>query len=66
MRDANGFLIKCKYSEWMIVDAQDNFDDVCLYYPYYHNLKCYADERCAHYIPDIKEDKHEQKQKNGY
>lgn len=54
MRDADGFIIRCKHSNWQIVDADDNYDDVCLFYPYYHNLRCYGDERCAHYVPDVK------------
>ncbi len=55
MRDKDGFIIKCKYSEWEIVDAHDNHDDVCKRFPFYHNLRCYADERCAHYVPETQE-----------
>lgn len=56
MRDKDGFIIKCKYSDWEIVDAQDNHDDVCKFYPFIGTLRCYADERCAHYKPDIKDE----------
>ncbi len=54
MRDAEGFIIKCKHSEWRIINEVWDHDDVCTFYPNYSNLFCYADERCAHYEPDIK------------
>ena len=56
MRDDKGFLIRCKYSEWQIIDARDNKDYVCLKFPTYNYSahQCYGDELCKYYEP-IKE-----------
>lgn len=59
MRDKDGFIIKCKHTDWQIVDARDNHDDVCtcidIVAPGY-TLRCYADEKCPCYEPKIRED----------
>lgn len=57
MRDKDGFLIRCKYSDWQIIDARDNKDFVCLKFPTYNYKahQCHADENCRYYVPDIKE-----------
>ena len=56
MRDKDGFLVRCKYSEWKIIDARDNKDFVCLKFPTfnYSTHLCHADENCRYYEP-IKE-----------
>ena len=55
MRDEDGFLIRCKDTEWRIIDARDNHDYVCLRYgdklSGYH--LCYGDEKCKYYRPNI-------------
>jgi hypothetical protein len=53
MRDEKGFLIRCEYSDWKIIDARDNKDYVCLYFPTYNYSAhiCYADEQCKYYKP---------------
>ena len=53
MRDKDGFLIRCKYSEWQIIDDRDNKDFVCLKFPTYNYKahQCYADEQCRYYEP---------------
>ena len=60
MRDKDGFIIKCKYSDWRIVDRYDNKDDVCtcrdIVAPGYILKGCYGDEKCPCYEPKVKED----------
>ena len=53
MRDDKGFLIRCKYSEWQIIDARDNKDYVCLKFPTFNCSahQCYGDELCKYYEP---------------
>lgn len=53
MRNDKGFLIRCKYSEWQIIDARDNKDYVCLKFPTYNYSahQCYGDELCKYYEP---------------
>lgn len=56
MKDADGFVIRCKYSKW----AEINGEDVCVCNKYrrtgYH--ECEADEYCRDYKP-MKEEKNE-------
>lgn len=56
MRDKDGFLVRCKYSEWQIIDARDNKDFICLKFPTFNYSAhlCHADENCRYYEP-IKE-----------
>lgn len=58
MKDKDGFYIRCKHSDWQIIDDRDNKDFVCGKFGCritgYH--LCFADEHCLHYVPDIKED----------
>lgn len=57
MRDKDGFIIKCKHSDWQIIDDDWNHEDVCLMYGNgLYRYICYADEHCEHYVPDVKED----------
>lgn len=55
MKDKDGFTIKCKNSDWKIIDEQDNHDYVCLRFGCavmkYH--VCYADEYCRYYEPEV-------------
>ena len=62
MRDKDGFLIRCKHSEWRIIDNRDNKDYVCLKFPTYNysSHQCYADENCRYYVPDVKGEKLEE------
>lgn len=64
MRDKDGFLIKCKYSEWRIFDERDNFDDICGIWG--GKTHCYADDKCIYYEPDIKADLRDQIVESGY
>ena len=70
MRDKDGFIIRCKYTEWKIVDNFDNEDDVCthpeMFTPGYTMRGCYGDERCKYYEPDIKADLRDQIVGSGY
>lgn len=59
MKDKDGFIIRCKYTDWRIVDNFDNEDDVCTHHEVVspgYTLRCYADEKCPYYEPDIKEE----------
>ena len=51
-----GFISRCKNSDWKIVDALDNADDVCTHPevvpPGYTLNGCYADAKCPYYEPD--------------
>ena len=57
MRDKDGFEIRCKHTDWKIIDKQENKDYVCTKYGSrmngYHI--CYCDEHCQSYEP-IKEE----------
>ena len=57
MKDKDGFTIRCKFSDWMIIDERDNKDFVCMKFPTfnYSAHQCYGDEHCKYYTPDIKE-----------
>jgi len=55
MRDKDGFLIKCKHSNWEIYNERDDEDDIC--HTIYGIRHCYADEKCKYYEPEIKDDK---------
>ena len=66
MRDKDGFLIKCKYTDWQIIDERDNKDFVCLNSCMSLNHLCHADERCKYYEPDIKGDLRETIVDSGY
>lgn len=57
MKDAEGFDIRCVYSDWKIVDARDNHDFVCTKYFAGGTHLCFCDEHCKDYKPDIKKDK---------
>ena len=54
MRDKNGLLIRCKHSDWKIIDDAENHDYVCTHFGdkiiSYH--ACYADEYCRFYEPE--------------
>ena len=56
MRDKNGFLIRCKHCDWMIINDRDDKDFVCQKFPTYNysSHQCYGDENCKYYEPDIK------------
>ena len=56
MRDKDGFLIRCKYCDWMIINDRDDKDFVCQKFPTYNYSahQCYGDENCKYYEPDIK------------
>lgn len=56
MRDKDGFMIRCIHSDWEIVDNFDNKDFVCGKIPTYNYsaIKCYGDEYCKYYKPDVK------------
>ena len=56
MKDKDGFVIRCKFSDWKIIDERDNKDYVCTKFPTfnYGAHQCYADELCRYYVPDIK------------
>ena len=57
MKDKDGFLIKCKNCEWMIINDWEDHDFVCRQFGDrmigYH--MCYGDEHCRYYEPDKKE-----------
>lgn len=57
MKDKDGFTVRCKHSDWKIIDEKENQDYVCMKFPTY-NYKfhcCYGDEYCRYYEPvDIK------------
>lgn len=52
-RDKDGFLIRCKYCEWKIINDRDDQDFVCGKFGDriidYHI--CYANELCRYYEP---------------
>lgn len=56
MRDAEGFLIPCKYCDWKIIDERDNHDFVCEKFARYNTGYhiCYGDENCKYYEPCLK------------
>ena len=56
MKDKDGFDIRCKFSDWEIIDDRDNHDYVCKKYFSVGQHLCYCDEHCRDYIPDIKEE----------
>ena len=62
MRDKEGFLIPCKYTEWKIIDTQDNKDFVCTKFPTYNYSAhlCHADEMCRYYVPDVRGEENEE------
>jgi len=53
MKDKDGFVIRCKHSDWKIIDDAENQDYVCTHFDTniisYH--ACYADEYCRFYEP---------------
>ena len=57
MKDKDGFDIRCKHTDWKIIDKRDNKDYVCSLYGNrwdgYHI--CFCDEHCKSYEP-IKEE----------
>ena len=54
MRDKEGFLIPCKYTEWKIIDKRDNKDFVCMNEHLTLEHFCYGDENCRYYEPCLK------------
>jgi len=56
MKDKDGFTIRCKHSDWQIVDERDNKEFVCLKFPTFNfsARRCYADETCKYYEPDLR------------
>lgn len=51
MRDKEGLEIRCKYSDWKVVDQRDNRDFVCTKYCAGGTHLCYCDEYCRDYVP---------------
>ena len=53
MRDKDGFLIPCEFSDWRIIDNRDNKDFVCMKFDrgLYSAHFCHADENCKYYKP---------------
>ena len=55
MKDKDGFTIKCKKSDWKIIDERDNHDFVCTHFGGGITVChiCYADEYCRLYEPEV-------------
>ena len=51
LKDAEGFDIRCIYSDWKIIDGRDNKDYVCTRYFTAGNHICYCDNYCKDYKP---------------
>lgn len=51
MRDKDGFMIKCKDSEWQIIDNMDNKDFVCQRFGdgIHGKHLCFGNEHCKYY-----------------
>ena len=47
----DGFCIRCRWSEWQVIDDLWNHEFVCTYGCGHY---CFADEQCKHYWPDGK------------
>ena len=47
MKDAEGFTIKCKWTEWQIYDDQDNKDFICN--GPCAKVHCHGDDSCEYY-----------------
>lgn len=54
MKDKDGFTIRCKHSEWRIINDQEDQDFVCDRFGTdalgYH--MCFGDEFCRYYEPN--------------
>lgn len=57
MKDKNGFTIRCKYTEWKVINEDWDHDFVCG--RCIGTLKCYANEGCKYYVPDVKGEKND-------
>lgn len=52
MRDKDGFVIKCIYSDWKITNEKDDKDFICCNARMKNHHQCYADEYCRYYAPE--------------
>ena len=51
MRDKDGVVIRCKHSDWRMIDDSENQDYVCVRFKTTGYHECYGDELCRFYEP---------------